>query len=100
MRLYSHYPNSLRQYANGLYSMLRDVEFFKTKLQHIDGFGSTGDYLADIIKSKQIKSVVPPPSEKKSEDQGEDFFDAEKEAQIADAEENEERKESVESDSK
>lgn len=80
--------------------MLRDVEFFKTKLQHIDGFGSTGDYLADIIKSKQIKSAVPPPSEKKSEDQSEDFFDAEKEAQNAGAEDDGERKESVESENK
>lgn len=41
--------------------MLRDVEFFKTKLQHIDGFGDTGDYLTDIIKSKQVKSASPSP---------------------------------------
>lgn len=48
--------------------MLRDVEFFKTKLQHIDGFGDTGDYLMGIIKSKQVKSASPPPaSETKTE---------------------------------
>lgn len=80
--------------------MLRDVEFFKTKLQHIDGFGSTGDYLLDIIKAKQVKSAAPPPSENKSEDQSEDFFDAEKEAQNATSEDNGDRKESVDSETK
>lgn len=48
--------------------MLRDLEFFKTKLQHIDGFGETADKLVEIIKSKQVKSASPPPpppSEKK-----------------------------------
>lgn len=51
--------------------MLRDFEFFKSKLQHIDGFGNTGDYLIDIIKAKQVKSASPPPpppSESKSEE--------------------------------
>lgn len=49
--------------------MLRDFEFFKTKLQHIDGFGNTGDYLIDIVKSKQVKSASPPPpSEEKTEE--------------------------------
>lgn len=80
--------------------MLRDIEFFKTKLQHIDGFGNTGDYLTDIVKSKQVKSASPPPGEKKSEDQGEDFFDAEKEAQNTGAEANDDRKESVDSENK
>lgn len=85
--------------------MLHDVEFFKTKLQHIDGFGSTGDYLLDIIKAKQVKSAAPPPpppppSEKKREGEGEDFFDADKEAQIAAAEDNGDGKESADSETK
>lgn len=41
--------------------MLRDIEFFKTKLQHIDGFGDTGNHLVEIIKAKQVKSASPPP---------------------------------------
>lgn len=52
--------------------MLRDLEFFKTKLQHIDGFGDTADKLVEIIKSKQVKSASPPPpppSEKKSSEE-------------------------------
>ena len=48
--------------------MLRDMQLFKAKLEHIDGFGDTGDYLVGIINSKQVKSTSPPPSEPKSED--------------------------------
>lgn len=81
--------------------MLHDVEFFKTKLQHIDGFGSTGDYLLDIIKAKQVKSAAPPPpSEKKREGEGDDFFDAEKEVQTATAEDNGDGKEPADSETK
>jgi vacuolar protein sorting-associated protein 54 len=47
--------------------MLRDMQLFKAKLEHIDGFGDTGDYLTGIIKSKQVKSASPPPNETKSE---------------------------------
>ncbi|KAF3770682.1 Vps54-domain-containing protein [Cryphonectria parasitica EP155] len=58
--------------AAGRDSMLRDFEFFKSKLQHIDGFGNTGDYLIDIVKSKQVKPASqpppPPPSETKTEE--------------------------------
>ncbi|KUI71354.1 Vacuolar protein sorting-associated protein 54 [Cytospora mali] len=50
-------------------SMLRDLETFKAKLGHIDGFGDTSDYLANIVKSKQVKSASPPPSETKGEDE-------------------------------
>lgn len=42
--------------------MLRDIGHFKTKLGHVDGFGDTGDFLIDIIKSKQVRSASPPPS--------------------------------------
>ncbi|KAK2592206.1 hypothetical protein QQS21_010094 [Conoideocrella luteorostrata] len=41
----------------GLGSMLHDMDFFKSKLGKIDGFGDTGEYLAAIIKSKQVKGV-------------------------------------------
>jgi vacuolar protein sorting-associated protein 54 len=47
--------------------MLRDMQLFKAKLEHIDGFGDTGDYLVGIINSKQVKSNSPPPSETKGE---------------------------------
>ncbi|KAK2602194.1 hypothetical protein N8I77_008745 [Diaporthe amygdali] len=49
-------------------SMLRDMQLFKAKLEHIDGFGDTGDYLVGIINSKQVKSASSPPSEAKSEE--------------------------------
>lgn len=49
--------------------MLRDIEYFQAKLQHIDGFGETGNYLRDIIKSKQVKSASAPlPSETKTDE--------------------------------
>lgn len=44
------------------------MKLFKAKLEHIDGFGDTGDYLVGIINSKQVKSTSPPPSETKDED--------------------------------
>lgn len=46
--------------------MLRDLEFFKTKLQQIDGFGDAAEHLVKIIKSKQVKSASPHSSETKS----------------------------------
>lgn len=58
--------------ANCSLSMLRDLELFKTKLGHIDGFGDTCDYLTDIVKSKHVKSASPPPSETKGKDEKEE----------------------------
>lgn len=55
--------------ANGVLSMLRDLELFKTKLEHVDGFGDTCKYLMDIVKSKHVKSASPPPSETRGEDE-------------------------------
>ena len=44
-------------------SMLRDVEYFTTRLSRIDGFGDAGEYLATIIKTKQIAlPELPPPA--------------------------------------
>jgi len=40
--------------------MLRDVEYFTTRLSRIDGFGDAGEYLATIIKGKQIAVPEPP----------------------------------------
>lgn len=51
--------------------MLRDIEYFQTKLQHIDGFGETGNYLRDIIKAKQVKSASPPTSSETKSEAGE-----------------------------
>ncbi|KAH6892284.1 Vps54-like protein-domain-containing protein [Thelonectria olida] len=52
----------------GIQSMLADVEFFKTKLGKLDGFGDAGDYLIRIISSKRIEKPKPveteaPPTE-------------------------------------
>ncbi|GAB1311834.1 hypothetical protein MFIFM68171_02044 [Madurella fahalii] len=39
-------------------SMLRDVEFFKSNLGMIEGFGDVGEHLAVIVKAKHIKIAV------------------------------------------
>ena len=39
--------------------MLRDVELFQAKLAKLDGFGDAGEFLANIVKSKEMKSVEP-----------------------------------------
>ncbi|KAK0727923.1 Vps54-like protein-domain-containing protein [Lasiosphaeria miniovina] len=43
-------------------SMLRDVEFFQSRLGKIDGFEDAGDYLLKIIKSKDIRKPSPAPT--------------------------------------
>lgn len=35
-------------------SMVKDVDFFINKLQKVDGFGDTGDFLMSIVKSKAV----------------------------------------------
>lgn len=35
-------------------SMAEDVDFFINKLQKVDGFGDTGDFLMSIVKSKVV----------------------------------------------
>ncbi|KAI9149299.1 Vacuolar protein sorting-associated protein [Paramyrothecium foliicola] len=40
-------------------SMMRDVEFFTTKLGKIDGFGNAGEYLSGIVNSKKVKVEEP-----------------------------------------
>ncbi|KAK3308597.1 Vps54-like protein-domain-containing protein [Chaetomium strumarium] len=42
--------------------MLRDVEFFQSRLGKIDGFEDAGEYLVSVIKSKQISAPPPPPA--------------------------------------
>lgn len=58
----------MRDTTNIRLSMLSDIKLFRAKLEHIDGFGDTGNYLEDIIDAKQVKSASPPPSETKGED--------------------------------
>ncbi len=41
--------------------MLRDVEFFQSRLGKIDGFEDAGDYLVKIIKSNKILAPEPVP---------------------------------------
>ncbi|KAL1870288.1 hypothetical protein VTK73DRAFT_2702 [Phialemonium thermophilum] len=36
-------------------SMLRDIEYFESRLGKIDGFDDTGKYLADIVKAKEVE---------------------------------------------
>ncbi|KHO01469.1 Vps54-like protein [Metarhizium album ARSEF 1941] len=51
----------------GSQSMLRDVEFFSSRLGKINGFGDTGDFLANIVKSKEVKPKTPEPAEEAAE---------------------------------
>ncbi|RDA92381.1 hypothetical protein CP533_4420 [Ophiocordyceps camponoti-saundersi (nom. inval.)] len=39
----------------GRQSMLRDVEFFSTKLGKVDGFGDAGEVLAEVVRAKEVK---------------------------------------------
>ncbi len=41
--------------------MLRDVEFFQSRLGKIDGFEDAGDFLVKIIKSNKILAPEPVP---------------------------------------
>ncbi|KAG5957297.1 hypothetical protein E4U57_001869 [Claviceps arundinis] len=43
----------------GQQSMLRDVEFFSTKLGKVEGFGDAGDFLTDIVKAKEVRPKTP-----------------------------------------
>ncbi|KAG6284737.1 hypothetical protein E4U09_007695 [Claviceps aff. purpurea] len=50
----------------GQQSMLRDVEFFSTKLGKIEGFGDAGDFLADIVKAKEVRPKTPEPAKEEA----------------------------------
>jgi vacuolar protein sorting-associated protein 54 len=41
--------------------MLRDVEFFQSRLGKFDGFEDAGDHLLNIVKSKKITAPEPVP---------------------------------------
>ncbi|PNY26909.1 Vacuolar protein sorting-associated protein 54 [Tolypocladium capitatum] len=51
---------------SGQQSMLRDVEFFSAKLGKLDGFGDAGDFLAGIVKAKEVKPEAPPEEPKEA----------------------------------
>lgn len=40
--------------------MLRDVEYISAKLGKIDGFGSSGKFLAETIGAKAVEESSPP----------------------------------------
>lgn len=44
--------------------MLRDVDFFIAKLGKLDGFNDTGDFLKNIINSREVKNAASPPPER------------------------------------
>ncbi|KAI6783023.1 Vacuolar protein sorting-associated protein-like protein [Emericellopsis cladophorae] len=57
----------------GHQSMIRDVEFFTTKLGKVDGFGDAGESLLSVAKTKEVKAAEPLPSpaeEEKSPEKG------------------------------
>lgn len=43
--------------------MLRDTEFFKSRISKIDGAGDIGDYLVNIVTAKAVAEQPKPPKE-------------------------------------
>lgn len=43
--------------------MLRDTEFFKSRISKIDGAGDIGDHLVDIVKVKAVAEQPKAPQE-------------------------------------
>lgn len=43
--------------------MLRDVEFFKSRISKIDGAGDIGDHLVDVVNAKAVAEQPKPPAE-------------------------------------
>lgn len=41
--------------------MLQDVKFFSFKLGKIEGSGDAGDFLTEIVNSKEVKPKTPEP---------------------------------------
>jgi hypothetical protein len=40
--------------------MLKDVDYFETRLGKLDGFEDAAEYLRGIVRSKEIKAPAPP----------------------------------------
>ena len=74
--------------------MLQDVEFFSSRLGKIVGFGDAGDFLTDIIKSKEVEAKKPEPVKVTEETEAKDKpEDDAKAAEIPATETKEETKE-------
>ena len=42
--------------------MVRDAEYFKTRIGGLDGAGDTGDYIVNLVKEKNVpKPMAPAP---------------------------------------
>lgn len=41
--------------------MLRDIDYFESRLGKLGGFEDAGEYLRTIAKSKEVVSAPPPP---------------------------------------
>ena len=55
--------------------MLRDAEFFKSRLGKLEGAAELGDYIVDIVKNKPVadapKAVDTPQTEQKGDGKAE-----------------------------
>lgn len=47
--------------------MLRDTEFFKSRISKIDGAGDIGDHLVNIVFAKAVTEQPKPPKETTSD---------------------------------
>lgn len=55
-------PGMRSRVANHVYRMLRDVDSFKSKIGGLDGAGDAGEFLVNLVKSKNVpKAETPPP---------------------------------------
>ena len=44
--------------------MLRDAEFFRSRLSKLDGAGDIGDYVISIVNAKAVaEQTAPPPND-------------------------------------
>lgn len=48
--------------------MTNDVDFLKSRLARVEGFGDTGDYLNKIINAKEVKKAEVKKAEVKEEE--------------------------------
>lgn len=66
--------------------MLRDIDHFETRLSNLDGFEDAGEYLREIVKSKEVATPAPPPAAPAAGEEPDEKKAGETEEQPAEAE--------------
>ena len=60
--------------------MLRDTEFFKSRISKVDGAGDIGDHLVNIVNAKAV--AAPPEAFKESDTSTDEPTDKQQEADV------------------